>query len=199
MPSPFAAVGAKVTAAFMNSNRPGLVPIIPASVSATSGTVTKDAFGGVLMSTAGGTISMLGVFSSTYDNYLIKYVCKSKSASLNVSLNLQLSGTNTSSGWTGLMAWDDTTHHVQSNGAAGLSGLYLDGVGNSGRSRVDAYLYSPALAEPTGATAVFNLGTGAYVGSSAADHSVAAGYNDMALVVSTGTISGTVRVYGFNS
>jgi hypothetical protein len=76
-------------------SRAGLAKIVPSSVAVGSGTGSADTTGTVTVSAAS-SVSLNGVFSSTYDNYRI-FINGNTASNSDVSLRLRVSGTDNSS------------------------------------------------------------------------------------------------------
>jgi hypothetical protein len=102
MPLTTYTAGQVLTAASLNNNLTfaasagGITPVVPTSVVVGSGTGTANANGQVTFSGAS-SISLNGVFTSTYTNYLMMLNIQSRSTTNFVSLRFRVAGTDTSS------------------------------------------------------------------------------------------------------
>jgi hypothetical protein len=172
----------------------GLQPVKPTS--ATNGTVSGHV---VVISNAVTSVTVNGVFSSRYDNYLIQMNGGTLSASTDIFLRMSTGGTASTTGYYGFLVYGAT-------GAATVLGAARNndtrwswmGGGVSGQlSHAQATLYNPFGSTYTKIT------NGAYqndnnYGNFNGEHRVAASYDGFVLGVDTGTFaSGVIRVYGY--
>jgi len=199
-------VGAKITAAITNAiigvvNAQGMTSVIPTSVAGSG--VSVGAAGKVTF-TAATTISLNGCFTSTYENYLV--VFNSPTASVSNALNIRFRAAGT----------DDTTanYDAQGTNAAGatvtsfqnLAGtsVGLDGVVATIRD-AEMFIIGPALAAPTRGESKMKSTTNPMTGATAAKkeqmilHRSSTPFDGFTIIVSTGTATGTIRVYGYNN
>jgi hypothetical protein len=149
---------------------------------------------------ASGTINLNNIFSSTYDNYLLK-IDYTSSTSLGVSMRMRLSGTDNSSSlyYNQILTADNTTVSASKSNA---QTSVLIGYGNTDRSYIDLNVYSPAIARATIGSA--NLGENLNGTANAFrffgwGHNVATAYDGLSIFTNTGNITGTVRVYGYRN
>lgn len=201
-----ATVGGKITAAFINAiiglvNRQGLTAIIPTSVAGTG--VVVNAAGQVTF-TASSAVNVNGCFTSTFDNYLI--VINSPTASVANSLNFRLR----------LAGADDSTanYDSQSTNSAGatvsafqnLAGTSfgIDGVVATIKD-AELFLISPAVAQPTRGESRFKSTANPATAVATAKkemlllHRSSTAFDGFSLIVSAGTITGNLRIYGYNN
>jgi len=78
----------------------GLVPIVPTSVSINAGSSSFNSTSGEITFTGGTTLTVNGVFTSDYANYLVLYVVETTSAACDVVLQLKNSGGTLTTGYT---------------------------------------------------------------------------------------------------
>jgi hypothetical protein len=186
---------------FNTPTAPALVQVVPSSVAVGSGSGSANSAGFVTF-TGASSVSLNGIFNSTYDNYRILVTITSSSASDTVYLRLRASGTDDSSG-----NYNRTL--VESN-SGGVTNRY-----DSGATSLDATVtHSPSangggfsfdLARPF--LTVWSVGllnaagrgsTGGWVGRAGGfSHSVATSYDGLTIYTGSGTITGTVAVYGY--
>jgi hypothetical protein len=178
----------------------GLVKLIPSSiVKGASGTATVDANGNVTIS---GTesVSLNDVFSSTYDNYQI-VLALSASAGIYAQLRLRVSGSDASGA-----NYDWGFNNVTPGGTA----YQLAGSGatssnvcrpSSGNDSMSSFVISnPFLSKQTvwSGTTSFNDGATIAVGGVfGGRHTLTNSYTGFSLLAASGTITGTIRVYGY--
>ena len=177
----------------------GLRLLVPGSATnGTVGTTGAVTFSGVT------SVSLNGCFSSTYDNYKIVSTITSSSASDTVYLRLRASGTDDTSG-----NYNRTL--VESN-SGGVTNRY-----DSGATSLDVTVtHSPSanqggfsldLERPfltTWSVGLLNSAgrgsTGGWVGRAGGfSHSVATSYDGLTIFTGSGTLTGTIRVYGYKN
>lgn len=192
------AVGDDVAASIENADRAGLNRtkqlLTPTSVvGGTIGTYGAVSFAGA------SSVSLDGVFTAEYDWYEIEFnITTSGTASL--QLVLRLAGTDATTGY-------DTQRTTMVN--ATLASAQSLNAGNfvmtspimAGRHSGTVKLYDPALAVATTGTILalitpnpMTTSGGTFVGGP--QHRTATGYDGFTVAPSTGTITGTIRVYG---
>ena len=172
----------------------GLVSMAPTSIVAGSGTATVNADGGVDFSGAT-PITLNGVFTSAYDNYLI--VMRSDSPTLDAAYaRLRVSGTDASGSnytYQRLTAASTTVSGARSTSQTNWR------VGDaSGSEYGDTFhLYGPALAQPTAYRTV-NAGAfnGAEINEFAGTHSLSTSYDGFT-VYSAVALTGNIHVFGY--
>jgi len=147
---------------------------------------------------AAATVSVNGVFTGAYDNYLImlKYTA---SGGLDVRFRLRLSGTdNTANNYiTQRQSMNDTAI----SGARATSTSFNLSLGDSTNiQNATVNMYSPALAEATSATGLAHRSTnGSITDTQSHVHTVSTAFDGFTIFTSTGTITGTIRLYGYEN
>lgn len=177
----------------------GLVSMTPTSISYSGTSATINTNGGVDF-TAVTTLSLNGVFTSDYGNYLMVITHEFSENSILLQCRLRVSGTDASG-----------TNYTYQRLFAGnnniISGRTTSStVANIGRSSYatgipggdNVYVYGPALAQPTAFRNV-NVSPegGAVIEDSASTHSLSTAYDGITLLPNGGSISGTVHVFGY--
>jgi hypothetical protein len=173
----------------------GLVLVKPSTV--VNGT---DNGKGTVSFSAASTVSLNGCFNSTYDNYLLVFNSIVANGSVTVDLRLRASGTDSSASYSwGLVAVNQLAAAVDAGGSnATAFRLFNASSDKSGFSNLN--INDPFKAERT----LFNGSlTGSFSGNAAGGanggvHSVATSYDGFT-ILSSGTITGTVSVYGYNN
>lgn len=184
------------------TSKVGLVPVIPASVAVGSGSASVSATG-IVTFTGASSVSINGCFTATYKNYRVIYVNEGASAGAQAFFRYRASGTDNSGAayyyggnygtWTGATG--------ARNGQNATS-MYLTWIGNStaayGRTSID-------ISNPFAARATWHsLQNGYYDGSTlAGEHhsgmfSVEAIFDGFSFFPSSGGMSGTIQIYGYN-
>ena len=180
----------------------GLVLITPTSIAKTGGSSTATiGTNGSVTFTLCESISLNGVFSSTYDNYMV--VARSDSGSggsQNVIFRLRLSGTDASGAnytWQWLQADGTTVNGVRTSSATNARvGLYAENTKVSGSA---FYLFGPFLSQ---ATAMRSKTAGGYLNAYLIDyvatHSLTTSYDGFTMTSETAgsTFGGRISVYG---
>lgn len=142
------------------------------------------------------TLSLNGVFSSTYDNYMIVV---RHTASTNTALfaRYRLSGTDASAANYTDQSLDADGTGVSSVRSTSQTGARYGVLSSSQRGGDVIYVYGPNLAQPT-ASRNNNAGaqSDAYIGDRATTHSLSTSYDGITLYTGSGTFSGLVCVYG---
>lgn len=180
---------------------PGLVPITPTSISVGSGTATSAGNGEVTFTGVGTNLSLNGVFSATYTNYLIllseqtasgsaNFQCRLRSGTTDntnavydlAAVNCTQAGTVNGLGQNGLTQWgfDQNTYTYQ-NFNLTLFQPFVTGFTN----------YTNLITENNGTTAFYSvLSTGQHQENYSA--------NGISFLVNGGgTSTGKVSVYGY--
>lgn len=200
-----ATVGGKITAAFINAiiglvNRQGATAVIPTSVAGTG--VTLGA-GGKVSFAASTAVSVNGCFNSDFDTYRIEIDSTSSGAAV-YTLVERLSGTNAI-----------TAYDVQTNATVNATNFPAQSLNQTswtmnaqsfaGKINMTIDLYNPALAVAT--TGLATVGgaanpmttTAALVQQLFLSHRTTTAYDGFTLTASTGTITGSIRIYGKNN
>jgi hypothetical protein len=200
-----ATIGAKITAAFVNLiiavvNQQGLTGIIPTSATAVSGTATLGAAGKVTFSAAT-TVSLNGCFTSAYENYAIILTTTAVSAAVDINVRLRLAGTDntTASSYTYVRGYDLTSARTVATPAAGT--LWVCGaISTNYQTRTEEItLFGPALAVVTTGRGKGMSGSTLTASDYGWYHNQTVAYDGITFYPTSGTMTGTVRVYGWNN
>jgi len=173
----------------------GMVLLAPTSIAYTGTSASIGANGSVEF-TACSSLSLNGMFSADYDNYmvLVRHVSSTDTA---LFARYRASGVNAdAANYTdqSLDAFGSTVSAVRSTSQTGARYGVLS---SSQRGGDTIYVYGPALAQPTASRNV-NAGaqSNAYIGDRAAIHSLSTAYDGLTLFPASGTFDGLVSVYG---
>jgi hypothetical protein len=177
----------------------GITLITPTSVAVTGAgsSATINAGGSVTFATAE-TLSLNGVFSSLYDNYIID-VRQLGTFDTGGAMRLRASGTDEASAsnyyTTQYIVASATTiaaARTTSNARFLMSVMTNGGYGGS-----QVFIYGPNLAQPT---AMRDVGSGAissaYLQDHAGTHSLSTAYDGFTYIAPSGSVSGLIKVYG---
>lgn len=176
-------------------SRAGLAKIVPSSVAVGSGTGSADSLGNVTFTTVS-SVSLNDVFSSNYENYMIMLNVISTASDNIIRLRLRVSGSDASgSDYTSqaLVVFGTTVSGSRITSSSSLDIFRQDTSWNGATS----FIYKPNLATAT----QFNTSNGwsyegARIGLYTGSHSLTTAYTGFSLIPATGTITGTLRVYG---
>ena len=178
------------------STQPGMKMIVPTSVAVGSGSGSVDTNGAVTF-TSSSSVSLNGCFTSTYQNYRI--VINAKHASdADLTFRVRASGTDLSSSnyYQGRYYVGETSSLAAGSGNASLQSSWdLNRVG-TWASLIVMDIASPQLTEVTTA---FTASSGAYfqtLGQSL--NNITTSYDGFT-VLSGGSATGTIRVYGYKN
>lgn len=183
------------------SNGVGLIKIVPTSIAVGSGSGSVNSTGTVTVS-ASSSVSLNGVFSSTYNNYLVLFGLTGSTA-IDLLARLRASGTdNSSANYGRQLIFGDTSLGASSTGSAtswNLGQLY-DADGK--RTVLDLMVKDPASSSiyTSGkADAISNVNGAPYALKSLYGMTVTNAYDGISFIASSGTISGTVSIYGYKN
>lgn len=176
----------------------GMVLLTPTSIAYTGGgseTATIGANGSVAFS-ACGTLSLNGVFSTDYDNYMVsvRHVSSTDTA---LFARYRASGVNADATDYTDQSIDVNNTSVNAVRSTSQTGARYGVMSSSQRGGDTIYVYGPALAQPTASRNV-NAGaqSSAYIGDRGAVHSLSTAYDGLTLYTGSGTFDGLVSVYG---
>ena len=172
----------------------GLIPIVPTSVAGTG--VTLSATGRVTASVAA-SISMNGIFTSAFDNYLVIPTFTAASAAADVFARLRLAGTDASgANYSTLLSDVSSTGTVPST---------LNGTNTSSfAGRVEATGAAQKLefnlpASAHGTYQTFESRDSGVWRRGSTFHTLTTAYDGLTIYTAGATLTGTVRIYGYNA
>ncbi len=184
----------------------GLSLITPTSIAATGGSATSSisATGTVTFSGAS-SISLNGIFSSTYKNYRLQINQSSGSTNASLKLRLRSGSTDDSGGnyaYAGLYTRSDSAAITSYRDAIGQTSFALGDFNSSRPTIVDIDIYNPQVAtqtttrvscsNPDTSNTIFHFLNMGY-------HNQATSYDAASIITTSGTITGTVSVYGYRN
>ena len=176
----------------------GLVSMKPTSIAHSGTSASINADGGVDF-TAVTELSLNGVFTSDYDNYLVVMeFTGSTSALVNINGKLRLSGTDaTATNYTvqQLSAYGTTIGRARTSS---LGFFAITWANNEQRYGGHLHVYGPALAQPT---AFRSVNVAGYQNASFYDvantHSLSTAYDGLTIEPDSGNFTGQVHVFGY--
>jgi hypothetical protein len=181
--------------AYQTVNRTGLNLVVPTSV--TGGTLSTN---GKITFTASSGVSVNGCFTSAYENYIVLINAPVKSVANNIPIKFRSTGTDDSSNNydVSFMSNSGTAISVTTQTSTSASINW----GSATRHSAKIEIYSPALAEFTtyvATTSEFTPGTLIRTTQISGLHKVASAFDGFTMTPSTGTATGTIRIYGYNN
>lgn len=180
-------------------SRAGLAKIVPSSVAVGSGTGSASTTGLVTVSGAS-SVSLNNVFTSTYNNYLVLFGLTASTA-IDLYARMRVSGTdNSSANYGRQQIFGDTSLGASSTGSAtywNIGQLY-DSDGK--RTILDLMVKDPASSSiyTTGKSdSISNASSTPYALRNLFGMTVTTAYDGISFITSSGTITGTIAVYGY--
>jgi hypothetical protein len=144
--------------------------------------------------TACSSLSLNGVFTGDYDNYMIVHRANA-SAPDNVSFKFRQSGTDSSTGYTQQYLGADSTTVSGSRSTA--VAVNTSAVYGTQRAGFILNVYGPFLSQPTAMRSVTALDySSAYIRDNVATHSVVDSYDGFTTYMGGQNMTGLVSVYG---
>lgn len=179
----------------------GLVVMTPTSIAST-GTGNSSSIGanGKVTFSSCATLSLNGVFTSSYDNYMIVYQGVGTAAGNSLSYRLRASGTDaTGSNYTDQYIFASSTT-VSAARTSLVSAVAFLVNSTDVRSCTTLYVFGPNLAQPTAFRSVPMEGRSSTANflDDAATHGVSTSYDGITFFTSSNAVTGTLCVYGFN-
>lgn len=174
----------------------GLVSMKPTSIAHSGTSASINADGGVDF-TAVTSLSLNGVFTSDYDNYLI-VLSGSASGVAQISMRWRLSGTDaTGSNYTRQSLGVSSTT-VSGARSSSQTTTFINYWGSTLQNGDTIHVYGPALAQPTAYRSVTSSSAGnALMEEYAGTHSLSTAYDGVTIYPDANNITGTVHVFGY--
>lgn len=196
------AVGAKITAAITNAitnavNANGMSLVPPTSVAGTG--VTMTTLGKVTV-TAASSASLNGVHTGAYDNYVIIVDVTCTVASL-LQINLRAAGTDSTTANYNYQALQGSGATASAGGITAQTQTYITNTAGTLHDCV-VQVFAPALAAATRYSSQFyTLNGGTQItGLIGGSNGLTSSFDGFTIKPSVGgTMTGTIRVYGYNN
>lgn len=190
-----------IDAAWVSETRYAMELVRPSSVTAAGAGSSASivGLGSVDFSTCT-SVRLDGVFSAEYDNYMV--VCDHVDSTYNAAFLTRLvaSGTPASGSDYTFQRLDAASTTVAASRSTSQTSGRVSSVSNSLNNGFVVYVYGPYLAQPTAyrSVTVENGGSPGVVGilDYAGTHSLSTAYDGYQLIAGSGTIGGSVAVYG---
>jgi hypothetical protein len=190
-----AVAGDVLTAAFWNSNVRDNISDLDTRVT-NDGLVFISATTLTTVGTSGQTLS--NIFSTTYDNYIVYLNLTAISTTLSVQLQLDASGTPSTTGyWSERIRVENTSGSVSGQSTSGSNMVLANQTGSLPFSpKIE--IANPFLATLTQLSCVTPTRGGTWFSTFWSGwHTAATSYTGLKIFTDTGTITGTARVYGY--
>jgi hypothetical protein len=178
----------------------GLVSMAPTSIAYSGTSAGINADGGVDFS-AVTSLSLNGVFTSDYDNYLIVANHYPASSGMNIQIRWRASGTDNST------ASSYTLQYMVASGSdpiyAGRSSedkgyFSFTAATGAGRNGNHTHVYGPCLAQPTAwRTVTASSWNTAETSDLANTHNQSTSYDGFTIYVASSSITGNIHVFGY--
>lgn len=185
-----------------STSKPGMVLIKPTSI-AHSGTSASIGENGQVAFTAVSSLSLNGVFSADFDNYVL--VCQAvANTSSNFDIRFRASGSDNSTANSYVAARTDITNTTVEAIRTTSNLANITGIGSFGRSGHVTTFYAPFLAQPTvfRTVAVYNEGGNAYMIETGGTHNQSVSYDGFTVSnphSPARLFTGTMTIYGLRS
>ena len=174
----------------------------PAIVLDADGNATVAGMGLVHINTttfsAVSSVSFDNVFTSDYENYKIISV-NNNSDLVNVSIRMRASGTDASGANYDHYIFRGSGGGYNSANSTGQTQQQLDPVSGQGRKYGVTEVFSPNVAIATGIMSTATNMATAGIGLIGGQHTLANAYDGFTVFSASGTITGTIRVYGYQN
>ena len=199
------ATDAEISATYQTKAAAGLTLITPTTIANTSGTASIGTNGTVSFSAAS-SVSLNDVFTSTYDHYKILIDLTGISTDSTIGLRLRVNNADdTSTSYINMgtsISQTGVTSAYSTTTGTYYEILNTDGAYTGHYYSASVELYKPAVAIPTtchrNSQGVKSDSTTfqSHIGNLL--HSLSTAYSSCTLMLSTGTFTGTISVYGYN-
>lgn len=172
--------------------------IIPTSISSTgAGNSSSISAKGAVTFSSCATLSLNGIFSADYDNYIIVMRSVAAAGEVAITARMRSAGTdNSTSNYTlQQIVGNDTA--VTGTRLISQTAVAISSTSATSRSGSVTWIYGPFLNQPTSWRFVTARGdSNSTLIDSGCTHSVSSSYDGLTLITSSSTISGLLSVYG---
>jgi hypothetical protein len=148
---------------------------------------------------AAGTVSIDNCFTSTYDNYLVVSRLSRTNAG-NINLRYRVGGVDATGANYNNQAVQAGANSASAGAAFSTGQTSAVAIGDSGgvdNNSASITITSPALATPTNAMSTNSYLNGTVIAITGSYHSLSTAYDGITFFPAAGTITGTIRVYGY--
>jgi len=177
----------------------GLHIMTPTSivVAGSGSTASIRADGGVDFATAT-SLSLNGVFTSTYDDYMIVIRNIGSTTQSNIEARFRVAGSDASAGNYSSQVLQAFSTSIAGSRAISQTFAFLGNTVSTSQNGQTVSVYGPALAQPTAwRTLDVNSRDSAWIKDFAGTHSLSTAYDGITIFPAAGNITGMVTVYGY--
>lgn len=180
----------------------GLVLVKPTGIANSGGSASLS--GGAVTFTGVTSVSLNGVFSAAFDNYRIIFTATA-STTANATMRLRLAGTDASAGaygQAGYYAYMDAvgSGFVANGGVTSTSWLQTTAMSTLSQSGFIMDIQNPARAVSTfGVHHTSAVDANYLYAPRGVRHTTATAYDGFSSIASAGTMTGAIRVYGYQN
>lgn len=183
----------QVTYAYNGSwlrSQPGDALVEPASVAGSGVSLS----GATVVFTGASTVSLNGCFPTDFEEFEVIIETTAQSAAVDVAFKLRAAGTDSSTGYGWVRGSDQATARTVTTTTSTTG--WVIGTNGQARSSNKIFLGLPNVAQATTFRAETVAGPVPVAQDIGGHHSVASAFDGLTIAPSSGTITGTVRVYG---
>ena len=175
----------------------GMALMTPTSIAYSGTSATIGANGSVEFS-ACSSLSLNGVFTADYDNYLISYRSVNTTYDTLGTMRLRSSGTNDDTSSYAIQVLDTDNTTITASRGTNVNKWEVDVTSTTQRSGTNINIYGPFLTQPTAMRSCF---AGGYLNATLRDyagtHSLSASYDGVTIYSDLlGSFTGLISVYG---
>lgn len=177
----------------------GLVTMTPTSIASTgTGNSSSINTNGSVTFSSCATLSLNGVFTSSYDNYMVTMRSVAVSATAGINFRLRASGTDNSTASSYVNEYLETSGTTLNAGRTTATSSQLSNTTSTSRDGLTFYLFGPKLAQATAfrTLAVYD-GSTVVMLDTGGTHNQSTAYDGISFIFSN-VVTGLVTVYGFN-
>jgi hypothetical protein len=186
---------AAADARFVNKTVGGLNLVVPTSV--TGGTLATN---GAITFSASSGVSVNGCFSTVYDNYRMILNITSKGTTAHTNFRFRVSGSdNTASSYNWTASYYLASNNFQSYRTTNASFAQVWSSIGQDKEQASMEIYGPNLAATTAASISGSHGAGDINWNGSLGHGSSTQFDGFTIYPSTGTLTGTIRIYGYNN
>ena len=192
------ATDTEVSTTYQTKATAGLTLLTPGSITNTGGTASIGANGTVTFSGVASQ-SFNNVFSATYDNYKV-FFSGNASTSTGIELRLRVGGVDNSAASAYLRQYLRAENTTVSGGRTTSNILRIGQSESTLRSSFELTIYNPFAATVTPMNSLVTLSESSAMifDINSAVHNVASSFDGFTLIPVSGTITGSISIYGMN-
>jgi hypothetical protein len=175
----------------------GLVIMTPTSIAHSGTSASINADGGVDF-TAVTSLSLNGVFTSSFDNYRLVFRAVGSIKDLAIRCRLRAAGSDnsTANSYVSQIVFGDSTTVGASRATSDFGRIVH--ISSDREGGAEFHLYGPFLAQPTAGRSVVSSGyDNAYLDDSAFTHNQSTSYDGITFYFATANMTGNVVVFGY--